>query len=142
MPDPFEAKETIWIPFIQNEMKCDENTIVIGHSSGAEAAMRLLERQHVLGCVLVSACHSDLGLESERISGYYSRPWQWDSIRGNAKFILQYHSTDDPFIPREQADLVAHEIGSDYTCFEDRSHFFTYKSMRNLLPDLRAKLNT
>ena len=43
MPDPIGAQESIWIPFIKDELKADENTVVIGHSSGAEAAMRLLE---------------------------------------------------------------------------------------------------
>ena len=42
---------------------------------GAEAGMRLLETTRVLGLVLVSACHTDLGVESEREAGYYSRPW-------------------------------------------------------------------
>jgi hypothetical protein len=34
MPDPIEAKEVIWLPFIQNILNADDNTIVIGHSSG------------------------------------------------------------------------------------------------------------
>jgi hypothetical protein len=51
MPDPSSpflrpspkivvASESIWLPFMQDTLRCDENTIVIGHSSGAEAAMR------------------------------------------------------------------------------------------------------
>ena len=76
MPDPIEAKEDIWIPFITDSLGADEKTIVIGHSSGAEAAMRLLEKRKLLGCVLISACYTDLGIESERLAGYYSRPWK------------------------------------------------------------------
>jgi hypothetical protein len=47
----------------------------VGHSSGAEAAMRYAETRRVAGLVLVAACHTDLGLQSEAVSGYYSRPW-------------------------------------------------------------------
>jgi hypothetical protein len=47
----------------------------VGHSSGAEAAMRFAEGRRVAGLVLVAACHTDLGLPSEAVSGYYSRPW-------------------------------------------------------------------
>ncbi len=40
MPDPYEAKEKIWVPFLLGHCKADEHTIMIGHSSGAEATMR------------------------------------------------------------------------------------------------------
>ena len=33
MPDPFVARESIWIPFMRDELKCDENTIIIGRPS-------------------------------------------------------------------------------------------------------------
>ena len=58
MPDPYGAKEEEWLPFLLTECAVDAHTIIIGHSSGAEAAMRLLERQPLLGVVLVSACHT------------------------------------------------------------------------------------
>lgn len=140
MPDPDEAYEHTWLPFVIDELKVDENTIVIGHSSGAQAAMRLLENHRLLGCILVSACITDGGLESERIAGYYNRPWQWDRIRSNAKWIIQYHSSDDPFIRRKEPDAVAAAIGSDYTCFDDRSHFFDPSAVRHVLPDILNKL--
>ena len=75
--------------------------------------MRYLETDRILGLVLVSACHTDLGMESERISGYYSRPWEWDKIRSNAEWIVQYHSIDDPFIPIEEARHVAKNLKSE-----------------------------
>ena len=140
MPDPYEAKETEWIPFIINDLGVDENTIVIGHSSGAVAALRLLETHKVLGVVLVSVCHTDLGEESERVSGYYSRPWDWNKIRSNAQWIIQYHSEDDPFIPREEADFVASQIQSDYTCFTNKSHFFTSRDVKHMVSDIERKL--
>ena len=37
--------------------------------------MRFAEMRRVRGLVLVAACHTDLGLQSEAVSGYYSRPW-------------------------------------------------------------------
>lgn len=80
MPDPYDAKEKVWIPFIRDELKADENTLLIGHSSGAEAAMRLLETDKLAGIILVSACYTDLGIESEKISGYYDRPWLWEKM--------------------------------------------------------------
>lgn len=31
MPDPVVARESVWIPFMEEELKCDENTIAVGH---------------------------------------------------------------------------------------------------------------
>lgn len=140
MPDPYEAKESVWIPFIVDTLKVDENTIVIGHSSGAEAAMRLAENHKLLGLILVAACHTDLGEASERISGYYSRPWLWESIRSNCKWIIQYHSEDDPFIPRSEADYVAENLKSEYTCFTNKSHFFSANEISHIFDDIEDKL--
>ena len=30
MPDPIDAHETIWIPFMRDELKCGENSVIIG----------------------------------------------------------------------------------------------------------------
>ena len=43
MPDPYEAKQSIWLPFMRDVLKADESSIIVGHSSGAEAAMRYAE---------------------------------------------------------------------------------------------------
>ena len=40
MPDPFVARESIWLPFMEKDLVCDSTTVIVGHSSGAEAAMR------------------------------------------------------------------------------------------------------
>jgi predicted alpha/beta hydrolase family esterase len=138
MPDPIKAREEIWLPHIRNKLQCGENSVLIGHSSGAEAIMRfaffflnihksnlnrLCETDKVLGLVLVSACHTDLGMESEAISGYYNRPWKWNDIRKNCSFIIQFHCRDDPFIPIEEARHVATNLKSDYHELDGEGHF-------------------
>eukprot|EP01036_Dinobryon_divergens_P042865 gene42865-56983_t len=34
MPDPIDAHESVWLPYLRKEIGIDENTIIIGHSSG------------------------------------------------------------------------------------------------------------
>lgn len=75
MPDPHAARESIWVPFIRDTLKLDKQTVLVGHSSGCEAIMRIIEKHQVRGVVLVAACHTDLGDEGERESEYYNRPW-------------------------------------------------------------------
>jgi predicted alpha/beta hydrolase family esterase len=75
MPDPYGARESRWLPFIRETLKVDQNTILIGHSSGCQAIMRLIETDKVHGVILVAACHTDLENDAERASEYYNRPW-------------------------------------------------------------------
>ena len=131
-PDPYVAKQDIWLPFIRNELLSgvddDTNTVVIGHSSGALALMRLLETIPLFGAILVSAAHTDLGDENERASGYFDTPWDWEAQKQNAKgFYHQFHSVDDHLIPVEEARYVASQLKSEkheYQELTDQGHFF------------------
>lgn len=121
-PDSVKARARFWLPFL-DELGADANTILIGHSSGAVAAMRYAETHQVLGSVLVGVCHSDLGDAFEAQSGYYAAPWQWQKIRDNQQFIAIYNSTDDPHIPIAEARHVAAQLKASYFEFTDRGHF-------------------
>jgi len=48
-PDPVYAREKYWLPFLKDELGADKNTILVGHSSGAIAAMRFAEKNKILG---------------------------------------------------------------------------------------------
>lgn len=123
MPDPNTARENIWLPFMESELLCDERTIIIGHSSGAAAAMRYAETHEVFAIILVSAYTSDLGDSNERKSGYFNRPWQWEKIKSNCRYIVQFGSTDDPFLPWSEQQEVADELGAELHKYLDRGHF-------------------
>ncbi|TPX58027.1 hypothetical protein PhCBS80983_g03425 [Powellomyces hirtus] len=127
-PDPYVAREGIWIPFILNELGCNEDTVIIGHSSGASAAMRLIEKNKVFGVVLISAALTDQGIENERLSGYYSRPWEWTAMKQNTQFILQFASEDDQLVSIVEQREVARELNgerSEYVEYLDQGHFIT-----------------
>uniref|UniRef100_A0A8D2K940 Serine hydrolase RBBP9 n=1 Tax=Theropithecus gelada TaxID=9565 RepID=A0A8D2K940_THEGE len=123
MPDPITARESIWLPFMETELHCDEKTIIIGHSSRAIAAMRYAETHRVYAIVLVSAYTSDLGDENERASGYFTRPWQWEKIKANCPYVVQFGSTDDPFLPWKEQQEVADRLETKLHKFTDRGHF-------------------
>ncbi len=135
MPDNVHAKSSIWLPYMRDVLTCDQDTLIIGHSSGAVAALRYAEQHKLLGTLLVSACYTDLGYESERLAGYYDKPWQWQKIKENQQWILQLSSSDDPFIPIEQARCIQRNLGTDYWECEDQGHF-----QRNALPEALALL--
>lgn len=121
-PDNVKARATYWLPFL-DELGADENTILIGHSSGAVAAMRYAETHRLAGSVLVGVCHTDLGDSGEAASGYYREPWRWQRIRENQPWIGIFNSTDDPCIPVAEARFVAAQLRCSYFEFNDRGHF-------------------
>lgn len=137
-PDNEVAHEAVWVPQIR-KLGADENTILVGHSSGAVAAMRFSETSKILGSVLVGASQSDLGDKTEKESGYFNRPWDWRAIRFNQKWILQFASIDDPFIPIEEPRFIRKQLQSDYHEYMDKGHFMS-PSFPELLVELEKKL--
>lgn len=121
-PDNVLARQSYWIPFLK-ELKADQNTILIGHSSGAVAATRFAEKNKILGSVLVGTYYTDLGNEREKQSGYFDRPWDWEKIKNNQQWIIQFASTNDPWIPISQARLIQQKLNTEYHEFTDQGHF-------------------
>lgn len=130
-PDPNEAKRSIWLPHIES-LGTDEGTILVGHSSGAQAALRYAETHKLKAVVLVAATYSDLGDAGERASGYYPRGndniYNFDAMKANCPVWHQFHSNDDPFIPLREAEKIREGLGltGTYKMLPGHSHFFEF----------------
>src|ERR1700722_11552112 len=111
-PDAVLARSSYWLPFLK-ELKADAETIIIGHSSGAIAAMRYAEKNRIFGSVLVGSYHTDLGLDTEKLSGYFDTPWDWEAIKKNQNWIIQFASESDPCIPIEEARFVQKKLHTE-----------------------------
>ena len=138
-PDPVKARAKYWLPYIES-LTTNEDTIIVGHSSGAVAAMRYAETHKILGSVLVGACYTDLGEASERVSGYYNAPWDWEAIKANQRWILQFASPDDPYIPISEARFIQKQLGTKYFELAKRGHFQD-NSFSELIKALRKQLH-
>lgn len=139
MPDNQVAHESIWVPYIKDVLGADEKTIIIGHSSGAVAAMRFAEKYRIFGSVLVGACYTDLGDEAEKESGYYTNPWNWGEIKQNQNWIVQFGSTDDPYIPVDEPRFIHEKLESEYFEYNDKGHFMI-SEFPELIEALEKKL--
>lgn len=56
-----QCRETKWLPFMKDELGCGgPQSIIIGHSSGAAAAMRFAEKEKVAGALVrqMQPCHT------------------------------------------------------------------------------------
>lgn len=137
-PDPALARAEYWLPFIE-KLGLDEKIILVGHSSRAIAIMKLAEKYKILGSVLVSAYYTGLGLESEKLSGYFNEPFDWETIRKNQNWIIQFNSTDDPFIPIAEAHFVHKKLNSDYHELT-QGHFSLLDTFPELVEAVKSKL--
>lgn len=144
-PQPELAPMKVWLPYLENELKADENTVLVGHSSGTVAAMRFAETHKILGSVLVAAYYTDLGYEEEKRSGYFDAPWSWEVIRQNQQWIIQYASLDDPWIPIAEARHVQKMLGTEYHEYTHEGHFGSNQGERlefsELIEALKEKLS-
>ena len=141
MPDPIVAYINIWLPFIKEQIHNSEDAILIGHSSGAVAILRYLEKNKVKGAVLIGAYHTDLDSDLEKKSGYFDMPWDWEAIKKNAGWIIQFASIDDPFIPVEEARFVNEHTNSEYHEASRDGHFME-TDFPELVDAIRNKLKT
>ncbi len=134
-PDAKLARAQYWLPYLE-ELGVGENTILVGHSSGAIAAMRYAETHKILGTVLVAGYYTNLGMQEEIISGYFDKPWDWESIKNNQKFIIQFNSINDSFIPIEEAHYVRDKLNTDY--FEsNQGHFYPQETFPELIESIK-----
>ena len=122
-PDTDLARAAYWLPFLINELNVDENTILIGHSSGAIAALRLAETHRLLGSVLVGAYHTDLNMKKEKLSGYFDTPWDWQAIQKNQKWIAIFAAQNDPWIPVAEPRFLHQKLNCEYHEYKDGGHF-------------------
>lgn len=122
-PETELAKSSAWLPFLETDLKADDNTILIGHSSGALAAMRYAQTHQILGSALIGAYYTHLGIETEKMSGYFDLPWNWEEIRKNQEWIIQFTSTNDPWIPISEAHVIRDYLQTEYYETPDQGHF-------------------
>jgi hypothetical protein len=85
--------------------------------------MKFAEENRILGSVLVGAYHSHLGIEKEKLSGYFDTPWDWNAIKKNQQWIIQFAGVNDPWIPIEEAHFVHKKLDTDYHESIAQGHF-------------------
>lgn len=122
-PDSKLARSKYWLPFLEKELSADKDTILIGHSTGAVAALRYAENHQILGSIVIAVYYTDLGYESEQQSGYFNQPWDWASIKQNQQWSVVISSNNDPYIPITQPKLIAQKLGSEYIELPNKGHF-------------------
>ena len=138
-PDSIIARKKYWLRFLKQTLAAGKEDILVGHSSGALAAMRYAEDTKIRGSILISPSYTDLGSELEKQSGYFDGPWQWEKIKSNNSFIGLFFSDNDPYIPKEEFLHIRSRLDPDTFRFKDRGHFMD-EEFSELLDYLKKKV--
>lgn len=136
-----------WADFIHAEcpFAIDEETLIIGHSSGAIISL-ILAQQNVTpigGVVAVSVFH-DNSLKWEPNDKLFDVAFDWNAIQQHATKLLFIHSDNDPYVPLEQAQYVADNCKAEIVVVSGEGHFNleqspSYKAFPKLLEILEEK---
>ncbi|MBI4836052.1 MAG: alpha/beta hydrolase [Candidatus Abawacabacteria bacterium] len=141
-PDSILARKQYWLSFLKDYLKADEHSLLIGWSSGAVAALRYAEYNKVWGSILIAPCYTDLGLESEKISGFYDEPWNWQKIKKHQQKIALFYSKNDELIPQIEFQHIKKQLQPDEVCeLETNGHFIHQETFPEIVACVKKFIN-
>ena len=111
----------------QYKDQCNEDTILVGHSIGVAFILNILERldQPIKAAYLVAGFIR--GLNNDEVdeinASFYDHPLDWEKIKKNCKTFVCFNSDNDPYVPLEQGEEVAKNLGVSVTLVPNAGHF-------------------
>lgn len=127
LPDADRPNQRTYNKFLidDSDWEYNEDSIIVGHSSGAVAILGLLQALpgdvQIGACYLVGSFKNDLGWESLR--ELFAEPLDFEAIQQKSKLWYFIHSDDDPYCPLDHAQYLHGQIGGDLIVLPDQKHF-------------------
>ncbi len=140
----------VWVPQLPNADKPDmqtyrkfifasdwefnEESLIIGHSSGAVAVLSILEEMPTIPidtAVMVGVYRPELA--SYSVGGAIDT----DKVKGKAKRFVFVHSDNDPYCPLDHAKYFAENLGGELKVILGQDHFsYELNPKHDKLPEL------
>lgn len=114
-----------WNAFIRKEWTFDQESIIVGHSSGAVAVLGVLQelpaKIKVDKAILVAGFTTDLDWDPLR--ELFTYRFAWDKIRKKAKQFILFHSDDDPYVPLWHGEKLKKLLDAQLILMKGQKHF-------------------
>ncbi len=126
LPNAEQPSLRKWRQFIKEQcpFAINEETLIVGHSSGAILAVILAENNmEKIGAIVGVSVFHDNSLNWQPNSQLFDAEFDWTSIRQSAKELLFIHSDNDPYVPLNQAQFVAKNTGAEMVIITGEGHF-------------------
>ena len=143
-PTPKNQTLKNWIG-IFDSYDMDENSLVIGHSTGCAFLLNVLEKKGARAAFLVSGFTGKLDNPrfDELNRTFAERDFDWNMIKSNCKKFYLFHSDNDSYVPLGKAEELAESLGTDIILIKGAGHFNDksgYVRFEKLLEIVRPEL--
>lgn len=127
--------------YIFSHWEFDVNSIIIGHSSGAVAALGILNELPPNEVIDKAILISSFIKPAPGFAGHrelFLTPFDYKKIKTKAKQFILFHSDNDPYVPLEQAETLSQWVKGELIVVKGAGHFNLesnppYKTFHQLL---------
>lgn len=138
LPHADEPSLQEWLDFAVKEcpFPLDEETIVIGHSSGATLALALAgSAAHKIGAIIAVSPFVPMenpyaATELKANTRLFDVVFDWNAIRTKTGQRIIICSDDDPYIPKEVFEYIAEDAIAEIILLPEQGHFNLEKSSK------------
>jgi predicted alpha/beta hydrolase family esterase len=132
---------TVWLPQLPNaeqpslkewqryiNEQCpfpiNEETLIVGHSSGAILALVLAQdTMEKIGAIVGASVFYDNSMQWQPNSKLFDVQFDWAAVGEGVSELLFIHSDNDPYVPLDQAQFVATKTGGELVVIPGEGHF-------------------
>lgn len=105
---------------VENLRCINRDTMMVSHSLGCLAALRLAETHPYDTLILVSGWdYNDL---TEAHQSFWKTPVDHAAIKKNGKRVIVIHSDNDPYITAFSAEEMSKRLGGTFVCVKNGGH--------------------
>jgi hypothetical protein len=133
MPEPRKPRKEIWVNFLRDLIKPNQNTFLVGHSIGCMAIMRYLEtlpeNETIGGVVCVGAWlilrqPDDLDEdEKEIVKDWLNPPLNFEKVKKIGNKFSAIFSDNDPFVDFDNQRPFREKLGANIVIESGKGHF-------------------
>lgn len=144
LPDPAHPDHKKWTRKILNILPKNSKelsqTILIGHSLGAVAALKVLEKlppkKKIKGVILIGAPFDKCGRDA--IQNFFEKPLHFSKIQKQAKKIIVVISDDDHYVHMSHGEMYANYLQAELIIETNQKHFQNpnYPNLLNIIDKL------
>lgn len=147
LPNPEESTSQDWVEKLKDVASIDtKHTLLIGHSIGGTALLRMLESTNnkYAGLIMVSTAGFDLGYPM--LKDFFENEFNYDKIIDNTQFISTFYSPNDQVLapePVKHANVFLTNLDAKTIILNDRGHFAPFDNctqVPELLEEIENKL--